>query len=69
MVSIKERFIVFPDVLVNNDQMVILTDYKYWTDNEDTLRAWCKDNHSDFVGMTVTFPNQQTLTAFLLRWQ
>lgn len=68
MVSIKERFIVVPDVLVENNQMAILTDYRYWAEQEDALRSWCKDNNSDFVGMIVVFPNQKTLTAFLLRW-
>jgi len=68
MVSIKERFIVVPDVLTDNEQMVILTDYNYWADRESDLEQWCVDNSSQFNGMTVVFPNAQVLTAFCLRW-
>jgi hypothetical protein len=68
MVSIKERFIVVPDVLTDNEQMVILTDIHHWAERETELQQWCADNSSHFVGMIVTFPNASTLTTFLLRW-
>jgi hypothetical protein len=68
MVSIKEKFIVVPDVLADREQMIILTDIHYWADRETELRQWCVDNSSEFVGMTVVFPNASTLTAFCLRW-
>ncbi len=68
MVSIKERFVIVPDVLTDNDQMVILTDYNYWAECEVELAQWCKDNDSDFTGMLVVFPNQKTLTSFCLEW-
>ena len=69
MVSTQERFIVVPNVLTDSYRMVILSDWNYWTDHEDALRSWCKDNVSDITGMTVTFPDSKTLTAFCLRWQ
>lgn len=68
MVSTQEKFIVIPDVLTDTDSMVILTDIGYWAINEEELRQWCKDNGSLFVGMTVTFPDRRTLTAFVLKW-
>lgn len=68
MVSIKERFIVVPDVLTDNESMVILTDIQYWADRENELRQWCIKNDSEFAGMTVVFPNTLSLTAFILRW-
>jgi hypothetical protein len=68
MVSAQERFIVVPYVLTNNEQMVILTDYNYWADHESDLEKWCLDNSSQVNGMTVVFPNAQTLTVFCLRW-
>ena len=69
MVSTQERFIVLPDVLTPDVFMVILTDISYWSINETKLRQWCRDNNSEFVGMTVLFPDPRTLTAFVLRWQ
>ena len=69
MVSTQERFIVIPDVLTDINSMVILTDINYWSDHETELRQWCQDNNSEFVGMTVLFPDPRTLTAFVLRWQ
>lgn len=68
MVSTQERFIVVPFVLTDTEQMVILTDIHYWADHETELREWCRDNGSAFVGMTVVFPNDSTLTAFCLTW-
>lgn len=68
MVSTQERFIVIPDVLTDDECMVILTDINYWGDHENELRQWCQVNNSEFVGMTVTFPDPRTLTAFCLKW-
>lgn len=68
MVSTKERFIVVSDVLTATDNMVILTDFRYWADREEELKRWCKDTNSNFSGMIVVFPDSQTLTAFCLRW-
>lgn len=63
-----ERFLIIPDVLTDKTSMVMLTDITYWADNENNLRDWCADNDTQFVGMTLVFPNKHTLTAFCLRW-
>ena len=68
MVSAKEKFIIVPDVLTDTEKMVILSAWEFWNDHETELRDWCQDNNADFVGMTVTFPNKKTLTAFCLKW-
>ena len=69
MVPIKKRFIVVSDELTDYEQMIILTDIHYWTDNEEQLRRWCMENNSQFVGMTVVFPDSGALTSFILRWK
>lgn len=68
MVPTQERFIVVPDVLTDNSNMVILTDFRYWAENEDSLRNWCAENNTQFAGMTLLFPDKPTLTAFCLKW-
>ena len=69
MITGKQRFVVIPaDLLEGTEKMIILADYNFWADQEDELRHWCHDNNSSFLGMTVTVPNEQTLTAFCLRW-
>ena len=69
MTSSKQRFVIVPvDLLEGFENMIILSDYNFWADHEDELRQWCRVNGSSFVGMTVTVPNDQTLTAFCLRW-
>jgi len=68
MVPTQERFIIVPCKLTDTEQMVILTDIRYWADRETELRAWCSENSSAFVGMTVVFPDSRTLTAFCLTW-
>lgn len=68
MVSAQERFFIVSDVLTDETKMVILTDFRYWADNEDSLRDWCAENNTQFAGMTLVFPDGLALTAFLLRW-
>lgn len=65
----QERFIVVPSQLTDTEKMVILIDIQFWSDHEQQLHHWCKSNNSEFVGMTVVFPDERTLTAFLLKWQ
>lgn len=65
----QERFIVVPSQLTDTEKMVILTDIQFWSDHEQQLHQWCNSNNSEFVGMTVVFPDERTLTAFLLKWQ
>ena len=64
----EQRFIIAPDDLVDNEKLVILTDYNYWADNTDDLIAWCQERNVVTQGMTVVFPDDVSLTEFVLRW-
>jgi hypothetical protein len=64
----EQRFIIAPDDLVDDEKLVILTDYNYWADNTDELIAWCRERNVVTEGMTVVFPNDVSLTEFVLRW-
>jgi len=65
----KSRFVIAPSELIDQPGvLVILTDYKFWTDRYEQLQSWCKENNCDTQGMTVTMPNDAALTAFCLRW-
>lgn len=48
--------------------IVMLGDIGYWVDNYDALEQWCAVNGGSVQGMTVNIPDDQTLTAFCLRW-
>ena len=48
--------------------IVILSDFMYWTDHSEELRAWCDKNNASIVGTTVNIYDEPTLTAFCLRW-
>lgn len=67
----RERFVIAPVELYNNEylKIVILTDYNFWTEHTDELTDWCENNGAKFRGMTVTFPTEQILAAFILRWE
>ena len=64
----ENRFIIAPDVLVDKEKLVVLTDYNYWVDHTDELIAWCENNGAVSQGMTVVFPDAETLMLFVLRW-
>jgi hypothetical protein len=64
----EQRFIIAPDDLVDNEKLVILTDYNYWADNTDDLIAWCQERNVVTQGMTVVFPDDVSLMEFVLRW-
>lgn len=65
----KNRFVtVGYDLLDGPEMLVILTDVKFWSSHEQELQTWCDNTGSIMTGMTVAFPNEQTLTAFCLRW-
>ena len=66
----KGRFVVAPGFLLNNplEQVVVLSDFQFWTDHFEALSHWCDQNHARIEGMTVTLPDPETLTAFCLRW-
>jgi len=62
------RFVIAPDELVDQEKLVVLTDYSYWIDHTDELIHWCNSNGAVSQGMTVVFPNSETLMLFVLRW-
>lgn len=64
----ENRFIIAPEAIVDKEKLVILTDYKYWADCTDELIEWCKSNGAVTQGMTVVFPDEETLMLFVLRW-
>lgn len=64
----ENRYIIAPDELVDREKLVVLTDYNYWVDHTDELMDWCKANGAVTQGMTVVFPDEQTLMLFVLRW-
>ncbi len=63
-----KRFIVVPRDNPHEPQLIFLADYVFWAKHESELRSWCTLHLSNFMGMTVTVPNEQTLSVFLLRW-
>lgn len=65
-----QRFIIAPDYLLDDaaENLIILTDYKFWSLHADELVAWCKQNNCTTQGMTVVPRSKQALTAFCLRW-
>lgn len=64
------RFVVSPADLLEKpgEHVVILSDFRYWNDHYDELKAWVEQNNSFIQGMGLILPDAQTLTAFCLRW-
>lgn len=47
---------------------VFLSDWRHWNEQMQELDTWCADNRVTRMGMFLTFPDRQTLTAFVLQW-
>lgn len=62
------RFIIAPDELVDNEKLVILTDYSYWADHADELVEWCNGRNASTEGMVVVFGDEMSLSDFVLTW-
>ena len=63
------RFIIVGYDLLDGPAMVVrLTDIGCWAEHANELDSWCNEYGATVAGMTVAFPNEQTLTAFALRW-
>lgn len=64
------RFIVAPQHLLDTrgENLVILTDYMFWSQHIDELTSWCNENNSSCSGMAVVMPDPETVTMFCLRW-
>jgi hypothetical protein len=46
----------------------IITDYKFYADNEKEIDSWLHSHNCSREGMVVQFIDEQTKTMFLLRW-
>ena len=65
----KHKFIgVGPYLADGIERLVILTDIGFWAEHIDELNEWCDQYGATAAGMTVAFPDDQTMTAFYLRW-
>jgi hypothetical protein len=64
------RFIIAsPDLVYDNDPVVILTDVEFWANHMDELTDWCDSTQGvRHEGMTLVFDHATSLTLFLLRW-
>jgi hypothetical protein len=56
------------ELLSEPDRLIVLTDFKFWTNNLEELLAWCHQHGATVKGMTVEFDNEEQLTMFCLRW-
>lgn len=69
-----KRFVVVPNYISHGlsepvyGHLVVLSDLGYWSDNIDTLIAWCAEHGCMHRGMTVDVPTDKLLTLFCLRW-
>lgn len=64
----EKRFIIVPGDNPQEPHMIFLADYVFWARHESDLHYWCTLTRSNFMGMTVTVPNEQTLSMFILKW-
>lgn len=64
----EKKFIIVPGDNPQEPQMIFLADYVFWARHESELQSWCTLHLSNFMGMTVTVPNEQTLSMFILKW-
>ena len=69
----KRRFMItgpFDEEMPN--KYVMITDIKYWMDNEDEIYTWMRENlprgKMHQTGMVIEFENDQDLSNFLLKW-
>ena len=66
----QKRFIVTENDYEDSfDHLILLSDIAYWNSRYEDLVAWCRDNRSEVLGMTiVNIPDDDTLTLFILQW-
>ena len=57
---------------LSGQQILMIADYMWWANNEDSILAWMDDNlprGADHQrGMILTFDNEQQRSWFLLKW-
>lgn len=52
----------------NCKHMIVLSDLAFWAEHAGQLRDWCEQHSCQHEGMTVSVPDDVTLTLFNLRW-
>jgi len=63
------RYIVTPQHLLDQQEiLIIMTDVNFWAEHVDQCIAWCYNHNCEIKGMTITIPDEATLTLFALRW-
>ena len=65
------RFIVADKMLtedLTSKHIVVLADFKYWSQYSDELLEWCEQYNCEVKGMTVEIANDDTLLLFRLKW-
>ena len=63
------RFVVADYELLNEPGIVIvLTEFEYWAQHTDELKAWCQEHGGQLKGMTVSLDTHEQLTLFALKW-
>jgi len=63
------RFIIAPSELVDDGAiLIVLSDFRFWSEHSDELDAWCAEHNARTEGMTVVVFDEVTLTHFVLRW-
>jgi len=65
----KNRFIIASPELVDDGAcLVILSDFKFWSDHTDEFAEWCEPRNVNQQGMVAVFGDEATLLEFVLRW-
>lgn len=57
-----------PFFMTYGQTIALISNPTYWVKHEKDLNTWLEQNSSERHGMVIYFPNPETLTAFLLRW-
>jgi hypothetical protein len=70
---LKERGIKFVDAKVGRlgQPMLLISDYRFWIDNEEDIFDWCTESRVQctLTGMILEFESQEDKMMFMLRWQ
>ncbi len=73
MSKIAERRFIGGHSPLSGQQILMIADYMWWSNNEDSILAWMDANlprgRDHQTGMIVSFDSEQDLMLFLLRWQ
>lgn len=61
------KFIVYDNSL-HPENVIVLSDWKYWTEHYEEVQKWCEKYGCTLSGMIVTIPDEQIMTLFILQW-